>query len=63
MQSSPQLNVGGNSNKGIFAKDAFYLADSIQLHKYQVFAFINIRNIQKDNKTVANGSTQMFASR
>lgn len=56
MQSSPQLNAGGNSNRGIFAEDAFYLADSIQLRKYQVFAFISIRNIQKDDKTVANGS-------
>ena len=56
MQSSPQLNAGGNSNRGIFAEDVFYLADSIQLHKYQAFAFISIRNIQKDNKTVANGS-------
>ena len=56
MQSSPQLNAGGNSNRGIFAEDVFYLADSIQLHKYQAFAFISIRNIPKDNKTVANGS-------
>ena len=30
-----------------FVKDAFYFAGIFQLHKYQLFAFINMRNLRK----------------
>ena len=33
-----------------FIKDAFYLASILQLHKYQVFILINMRNKHKGQK-------------
>ena len=32
------------------AQDAFYLASILQLHKYQVFVLINMRNTHKGQK-------------
>ena len=43
-----------------FVKDAFYLADILQLHKYQVFVFINKRNIRKGQQS--SGKLRLYKS-
>ena len=43
-----------------FSKDTFYLAGIFQLHKYQVFVFINKRNIRKGQQST--GKSRLFKS-